>query len=71
MGNIAEFDKVINKNPVLAAMNGLNNSDQFFVGLKHQGLDNLNYSITTYLTNSSILPQSRWSISPKLSLTQS
>lgn len=52
-------------------MNGLNSTDQFFVGLKHQGSDNLNYSITTYLTNSSILPHSRWSISPKLSLTQS
>lgn len=52
-------------------MNPLNNSAQFFVGLKHQGSDNLNYSITTYLTDSSILPHSRWSVSPKLSLTQS
>ena len=72
MGNIAQFDKTVNKYSVQASLVALNTSDHYFIGLKHQGTDNLNYSMTTYVSNSSILPHSRWSISsPKLTCTQS
>ena len=62
LGNIAQYDRIFNNYSILAGITSLNKSDHFFIGIKHKSIDSLNYTITSYKTNSSVLPYTRWSL---------
>lgn len=71
LGNIAEFEQTFKNYSTQAALTYLNDSNNYFVGIKSQ-TDSIDYSIKMYQINGTTLPQSRWKlIGSQISVIQS
>lgn len=71
LGNIAEFEQTFKNYSTQAALTYLNESNNYFIGIKSQA-DNIFYSIKMYQINGTSLPQSRWKlIGSQISVIQS